>query len=132
MRETANYGFRKPELNEYLSVEDINHNSDLIDLEFKKANERSDKLADMKTITVPAAGWSAAYPYSQSVSVSGITSDDAPTISCSLAEGLTEEQVKNQAKAFGCLYRAVSGDGNITFYAYKKPAVDFQATLKGV
>ena len=100
--------------------------------DINSTNGAINALMGVKVVTVPAAGWSAAYPYSQSVSVSGITPEDAPTISCSLSAGSTAEQIKNQAKAFGCLYRAVSGDGNITFYAYKKPAVDFQATLKGV
>ena len=133
MRETANYGFRKPELNEYLSVEDINHNSDLIDLELKKANERSDKLAGVKTITLLAADWSTIAPYIQTVNVAGVTAEDSPVIGILIADGTTAANVKAQNKAWGCVDRAVTGAGIITFYCYnKKPAVDFRAALKGV
>ena len=133
MRDTANYGFRKPELNEYLSVEDINHNSDLIDLELKKANERSDKLAGVKTITLLAADWSTIAPYIQTVNVAGVTAEDSPVIGILIADGTTAANVKAQNKAWGCVDRAVTGAGIITFYCYnKKPAVDFRAALKGV
>lgn len=133
MQKTANYGFRKPELNEYLSVEDINHNSDLMDLEIKKANERSDKQAGVKTIVLLAADWSAIAPYSQTVNVVGVTAEDSPVIGILIADGTTAENVKAQNAAWGCVDRAVTGAGTITFYCYnKKPAVDFQAALKGV
>lgn len=133
MRETANYGFRKPELNEYLSVEDINHNSDLIDLELKKANERSDKLTGVKTITLLAADWSTIAPYIQTVNVAGVTAEDSPVIGILIADETTAANVKAQNKAWGCVDRAVTGAGIITFYCYnKKPAVDFQAALKGM
>lgn len=133
MLETANYGFLKPELNDYLSVEDINHNSELMDLELKKANERSDKLAGVKTITLLAAGWSAIAPHTQSVNVAGVSAEDSPVISILIADGTVAANVKAQNKAWNCVDRAVTGAGTITFYCYnKKPEADFQAALKGV
>lgn len=89
-------------------------------------------LFQRKTVTLTAAGWTNNYPYSQVVSVSGLKETDIPILSAYLPAGLTADAVKAQNKAFGCLYRAVSGTGKITFYAWKKPAVNFQVSVKGV
>ena len=133
MQETTNYSFRKPDLNEYLKVEDINYNSDLADREIKKANERSDRLAAVQAIPLPAASWSAAAPYTQTVAVAGVTAEDSPVIGILIADGATAADVKAQNKAWSCVDRAVTGDGTITFYCYnKKPEVDFSVLAKGV
>lgn len=91
------------------------------------------KLQGTADITLPAAGWSGAAPYTQTVQVPGVLDTDVPIIGLAIADGATPEDVKLQAKAWGCVDRAVTGDGTITFYCYNKlPAVDFTVQAKGV
>lgn len=84
-------------------------------------------------LALPASGWSAAAPFTQTVSVTGVTAVDAPVIGISIADGAAAATVKAQNKAWGCVDRAVTGNGTITFYCYnKKPAADFTVNVKGV
>lgn len=97
------------------------------------ANAEINKLEAVKIVTLPAAGWSSAAPYTQTVSAAGIAADDKPIASLYLPEGITAAAVKLQSKAFACVDRATTGAGDITVYCYnKKPAVDFQIQMKGV
>ena len=41
MKTTTNYGLKKPEGNEYISIDDLNYNADLIDEELKKRAKSS-------------------------------------------------------------------------------------------
>lgn len=101
--------------------------------DINRTNEAVNKLEAVKTVTLPVAGWSGAAPYTQTVSVPGMTADDRPIVSLYLPDGIVAAAVKLQSKAYGCVDRAVTGTGNITAYCYsKKPAVDFQIQLKGV
>lgn len=87
-----------------------------------------------RTLALKAAGWSSAYPYTQSVNASGITAgDDIKIIGLHIPAGATADQVKAWNKAAGCLISSLDGvkDGAITFRAYKKPAVDFQIITEG-
>lgn len=95
--------------------------------------EEIEQIRDIKTASLTAAGWSAAAPFTQTVAVEGITAADTPIVALSIPKGLSGDTVKSQKKAYGMVDRAESGAGQITFYCYnKKPAVDFQAAIKGV
>lgn len=85
------------------------------------------------TATATASGWSASAPYSQTISVSGITSSDNPVIGLNLPTNTTAANEKLIKKAYGCLSSAVTNNGSITLYcAGKKPATDFTIFIKGV
>lgn len=101
--------------------------------DINSTNIEINKLETVKTVTLLAAGWSSTAPYTQTVSVAGITADDKPIASLYLSDGITAAEVKLQSKAFACVDRATTGTGNITVYCYnKKPAADFQIQMKGV
>lgn len=96
-------------------------------------NAEINRIQGTVDITLPAAAWSGAAPYTQTVEVAGVLATDVPIIGLAIADGATSEDVKLQAKAWGCVDRAVTGDGTITFYCYNKlPAVDFTVQAKGV
>lgn len=96
-------------------------------------NEAVNRINGGKTISLPVAGWSAAAPYTQTISVSGMTVEDIPVIGILIADSTTATNVRLQNKAWGCVDRAVTGDGTITFFCYnKKPATDFSVLVKGV
>jgi hypothetical protein len=92
-----------------------------------------ERVARSQPIALPASGWSDTAPYTQTVSVAGVTAEDAPVIGILIAEGTTAANVKLQNKAWACVDRAVTGAGTITFYCYnKKPGNDFTVNVKGV
>lgn len=85
--------------------------------------------------TLTAAGWSgSAVPYSQTVTVSGIT-DENPMLISGLEDGASAATQAEYIKAFGIIS---SGTGTFTvssqsatFKVYKKPTTDCKIGLKG-
>jgi hypothetical protein len=95
-------------------------------------NKAINQINHVTEVTLTAAGWSSSAPYTQAVNVSGMAETDRPTVSLYLPEGITATDVDLQSKAYDCVNRAVSGDGSITVYCYKKkPAIGFQIQIKG-
>lgn len=100
--------------------------------DINNTNAEINKMQQVKIVDLTLNGWSESYPYSQAVTAAGIKDTDVPILSLFLPQGLNAIAIKAKNKAFSCLYRAVSGSGRITFYAYKKPETDFQVSIKGV
>ncbi len=76
-------------------------------------------------------GWAGdAAPYSVEVTVNGILASDTPLIDVAPAEDFAEAE--KQLEAWGYVYRAVTGDDKITFYATEKPEVDIPIKIKAV
>ena len=81
------------------------------------------------TIFLPQTGWvGESAPYSQTVSVEGMTSDRK-------FWGLTsEDTLENMVeinKALSLIQAIESGEGVVTFYASQKPEIDLTVNLKG-
>ena len=134
MAETTNYKLQKPETSDYVSIQVINENMDIIDENLKKASEKIENATIQRNITLAAADWSDTYPYTQTVSDEGITADsNVKVIGLFVADGLTEDQVKAIKKSAGFLMSNTSGTGNgtLTFKAYKKPETDFTIVVEG-
>lgn len=85
--------------------------------------KKLDKLGGLKTCTLTASGWSSTVPYTQTVSVSGITSADNPIISLDIPDGTTAANETAMRKAYGYLSNATTGSGTITFKCIKKKPV---------
>lgn len=120
---------------------------------YNKASVLPDELADMlcpgvsdptpaqavkqfatRTLTgviveLPSSGWTGeAAPYSQTISVDGMTSDrtfSAPT------SGDNSQGIIAVSEALGLLCGAESADGTVTVYATDKPAIDLTIILRG-
>lgn len=134
MAETTNYKLQKPETSDYVSIQVINENMDIIDENLKKASEKIENATIQRNITLAAADWSDTYPYTQTVSDEGITADsNVKVIGLFVADGSTEDQVKAIKKSAGFLMSNTSGTGNgtLTFKAYKKPETDFTIVVEG-
>ena len=87
-----------------------------------------------RQVTIPSSGWSTSYPYTNTVSVSGLSADsDLKIVGIYLETDATEDEVKAANKAVGYLIYNESGvtDGAITFKAYKKPTVNFTVITEG-
>lgn len=82
--------------------------------------------------TFLADEWSASAPYTQTVSVTGITENNAP-IPLFVDDGNSEPESKAKQKAYGCVSYFDSGDGTVTATCkYRKPETTFTVGLKGV
>lgn len=90
-------------------------------------------LASVKTVTATSAGWSASAPYTQTITVSGITSSDNPIVGLYIPTDTTAANEKLIKKAYSCLSSGVTNNGSITLYCMsKKPTTNFQIFIKGV
>lgn len=94
-------------------------------------NQAVNKLAAIRDVTLPASGWSTSAPYTQTIQVEGVVETDRPFIGPNIGN-ITADQEKAITKNWGKVSRAVSGNGQITFYCFaKKPDVDLPLVVKG-
>lgn len=98
-------------------------------------NTAVNHLNHVTEVTLTASGWTgSAAPFSQTVNVTGATSDLEAILVSALADGASAAVQKAYMKAFGIISSgtATLGDGTATFKVYKKPASDCKVGLKGV
>lgn len=98
-------------------------------------NKAINQINHVTEVMLTAAGWTGSVaPYTQTVEVPGATEESEAMIVSALKDGATEALQKEYNKTFGIVTSgtATLGDGNITFKAYKKPAIDIVVGLKGV
>lgn len=82
--------------------------------------KKIDKIGILKTCTLTISGWSSTSPYTQTVSVTGITSSDNPLISLDIPVGTTADNEKAMNQAFALLSNVTTGSGTITFMCISK------------
>lgn len=69
-------------------------------------------------------------PYTKTVSVSGILATDTPIIDVVMSGIYSTDEARTEA--WGYIYRAVTANGSITFYATEKPTVSLPIQIKVV
>ena len=139
MKETTNYGFKKPEKNEYININVLNENMDKVDLEldnWKKANTAAINRQDhIMLITFAESAWTGTEPpNTQTVAVDGVTAEDNPMLVSSLKDNATVEEHRAYNKAFGIIAAGIgiTTDGSVTYKVYKKPGTDVMVGPRGV
>lgn len=81
------------------------------------------------SVVLPASGWTgAAAPYSQTVSVAGMTADRLFAVPTS---GDDTAGILAVNEALGLICGAESGAGTVTVYATEKPEIDLTVILRG-
>ena len=108
--------------------------------DLSKVKSRLDTIENkinVQNVTLLASGWSNAYPFTNTVSVSGITPDMTAVVTgVYIPENETLDNVKAIIKASSFLMMNSSDSavtaGKITFLAYKKLAVNFTVVLKTI
>lgn len=80
----------------------------------------------IRTVTLPADGWSAEAPYKQTVAVKDVIEDDAPHVGL-----IPGEDAEAEEEAWGCVSRGVTANGSITFTCNEeKPATDLALQIE--
>ena len=75
--------------------------------------------------------WSgSSVPYTKTVTVNGILATDTPIIDIVLTGGYIVDKMR--IEAWGYIYRAVTDDDSITFYATEKPTISLPIQIKVV
>lgn len=83
------------------------------------------------TATIIAAGWTGdAAPYTNEVTVTGLTADDNPFVD--MIASSTFETAETEIEAFANIYRMVTAENKLTVYAAEKPTVDIAIQIKVV
>lgn len=94
-----------------------------------------ERIKHVTEVTLTAAEWAGtAAPYTQTITVPGVTADTEAMVVSALAENATEALQKAYSKAFGIVTGGTAslGDGIAVFRVYKKPTTDITIGLKGV
>ena len=101
--------------------------------EVKTDNERLMKTFNEVIVTIPASGWTSTAPYSNKVTVAGVTNEDDIVLGKATDKNSTVEQVELWGELSSLISSAVVGTGYVTFYsATERPTKDFKVKLKGV
>lgn len=96
-------------------------------------NKAINRANSKKSITLTSSRWSSSAPYTQTISVSGMTAEDLPIPLLDVSSASNESEEKQLRKQFSWLSYYDTASGQITFTAkYKKPTVDLRIDLKGV
>lgn len=95
--------------------------------------EKTKRLYIPHYVLIPSSGWGDTQPYTQRVTVDGVTDSDSPIVAQYLPDALSIEDIKLQSKAYGNLDRITTTLGGIELFCYsKRPVTDFWIGLKGV
>ena len=82
------------------------------------------------TATLDTSWSGSSAPYTKTISVSGILSTDVPFIDIVMSGTYATDTARQEA--WGYIYRAVTANGSITFYATDKPTVSLPLQIKVV
>jgi hypothetical protein len=82
------------------------------------------------TATLNTSWSGSSAPYSKTVTVSGILATDTPIIDIVMSGTYSTDEAR--IEAWGYIYRAVTANGSITFYATEKPTVSLPIQIKVV
>lgn len=96
-------------------------------------NSAVNALQVLRQVLVDVSKWSNTAPYTQEISVPGITSADSPGVGLYLSGQESADAIKAMNKAFAMVDFVETLNGKIRVKCFnKKPAVSFWIGLKGV
>lgn len=102
-------------------------------LELGAIGKEVNRIQAMKSVTLTAARWSSAAPYTQTVSVTGMTANDLPVPLLDVSKATNWANEKLLRKNYGYISYYDTAEGSITFTAkHMKPTLDLTIGLKGV
>ena len=100
----------------------------------KNESASLDNLGHVKhailTATLNTTWSGSAAPYTKTITVSGILATDTPIIDIVMSGTYATDEAR--IEAWGYIYRAVTANGSMTFYATEKPTVSLPIQIKVV
>ena len=87
-------------------------------------------VSTVYTATINTTWTGSAAPYTQEVTVNGLTADDKPIVDVVPSD--TYETAQAQIEAWGEIYRAVAGANKLTVYATSAPTVSIPIQIRAV
>lgn len=115
-----------------ITVNDDSHNHTISNV--TGLQDTINKMTRLLSIELTAAGWTGSTaPFSQTVSVSGITINDNPLLVSMLADDADKatQEAYNEAFALISSGTGTTEDGSVTFKVYAKPKTNITIGLKG-
>ena len=89
-----------------------------------------DSKTSILNVTLDTSWSGSAAPYSKSITVTGILETDTPIIDVVMSGTYATDEARQEA--WGYVYRAVTANNSITFYANEKPTVELPVQIKVV
>lgn len=139
MKETINYGFKKPEKNEYININVLNDNMDKVDQALNNLKNTNIAAINRQNhvilVTFAASAWTgSAPPYTQTVAVDGVVAEDEPFLVSALDKDADLATQGAYNKAFGIIAAGIgdTGNGSVIYKVFKKPEIDVMVGLRGV
>ena len=130
MRETENFKLKKPDYTDFADiVEDLSENFDIVDAALKHHADTLEETKKTWSVVLPAAGWSASFPYMQTVAVPEMKADYSPIWGILNSES-TEARAKQVARVQ--LKSVVTQNGSVRVSCMKRPAVAIVILGEGV
>ena len=119
------YSQMNPKVNPNYIEQDSTHRL-VTDTERSAWNEKANRY--QFDVTVPASGWTGDGPYTQTVSVAGLTNQDADF---KLLPAIVGEPTKEEEAAFTCVTGGITSNGQAEFYCRdKKPMTSITVRLE--
>lgn len=131
MTQTRILMLNKPDKTEFIDIEKLNENMDILD----EVTGRVAMIANTKEslVTLSASNWSSSVPYSQKVSVPTVKATDSVSMGKAHTKTSSPTDIETYDEMAGLITAAEVTDGFVTFYcAAEKPTKDFKVKLKGV
>lgn len=123
MQNTSFLGLNKPEYTDFADVAVLNQNADMIDA----------ALASEYTFPLPVSGWSGSAPYTQTVTVTGLSGSAKPIVLLDTSASTSLANERAMKKQFGLISFYDTTDDHITFTAkHQAPNMTLNIVLKGV
>lgn len=123
-----------PDSNEYINVDDINQNMEILDQTIAKQQDSMARMYGDVIVTVPTSWTGETAPYTQIISVPGIKVGDPAELWSAITADTSAADVKTWTKMAAMINAAeISADGKLTLICrLKKPTAEFKIRLKGV
>ena len=131
MTQTENLKLNKPGKTDFIDIEKLNENMDILD----EVTGRVAMIANTKEslVTLSASNWSSSAPYSQKVSVPTVKATDSVSMGKAHTKTSSPTDIETYDEMSALITSAEVTDGYVTFYcATEKPTKDFKVKLKGV
>lgn len=118
------------------TVKDDSHNHTIANVDNLQttlnAKATQTQIRDVKEATLTSSGWSGSGPYTQSVTVSGLSASDTPLIECvadvnSISEKRLMQQQWNRVDYIECAANKITATCN-----FDKPTVNLSLRIKGI